>query len=193
MPPARPRIGLALSAVGGILTAISVYQPWYGLGFTPAAVGAAEQEISSVPGLSQYADRVGAAASTVTGHPLIALSAHQVLHHVSVALLVIGAAAILLSLIALASAAPAPPLQTNQLLAGLGVIGAILSVYRMIDPPNPAPGFITLSLRVGSFIALAGCAAIVAGSLWPTREPAADAAPADPAGVWSELSGWTPS
>jgi len=193
MPPARPRIGLALSAVGGILTAISVYQPWYGLGFTPAAVGAAEQEISSVPGLSQYADRVGAAASTVTGHPLIALSAHQVLHHVSVALLVIGAAAILLSLIALASAAPVLPPQSGQLLAGLGLIGAILTAYRMIDPPNPAPGFFTLSLRVGPFLALVGCGAIVAGSLWPTRERVADEAPADPAGVWSELSGWTPS
>jgi hypothetical protein len=193
MESTPPRIGQAVTAVGGILTAISVYQPWYGLGFTSAAVGAAELQIRSIPGLAPYAAGVGAQASTFAGHSVVGLSAHQVLHHISVVLLVIGAVAILAGLAGLVSTRVVLPVAAGQLLAALGFIGLLLTVYRMVSPPNPEPELITLTLKIGSVMSLIGCAAIMAGAVWPAHAAAASEAPADPAGVWSELSGWTPS
>jgi len=189
----NPRTGLAVTAAGGILTAISVYQPWYGVGFTPAAVDAAQQQIAALPGLSTYAARFGAEASTLTGHSVVGLSAHQALHQISIVLLLIAGVAILFSLIGLAGARPQPPVESGPLIAAVGAIGALLVAFRMISPPNSAPELITLSLRPGALMALVGCAAIVGGSLWSVRPASAPARAADPNATWSDLSGWTPS
>jgi hypothetical protein len=186
------RTGLAVAAAGGIITAISVYQPWYGLAFTQAAVSEVQQQTASVPGLSQYANAFGAEASSFVGRSVVGLSAHQALHRISIVLLVIAGIAILASLVGLAAAHPQPPMESGRLVAALGAVGALLVAYRMAMPPNPVPQYITLSLRPGVLMALVGCGAIVGGSLWSLRpEPAA--APRDAAALWSDLSGWTPS
>ncbi len=188
----RPRIALAVSALGGILTAIAVYQPFYGLGITPAGVSLAAQEVSSLPGLSQYSGQFSSEAAPLAGRSLVGVSAHQVLHNISIALLIIAALAILISLVGLASARPVLPADSRRFLVGIGLVGAVLTIFRMIVRPDPDPEFITLTLRIGSFMALGGCAAIAAGGLWPARAPADAEAPVA-ADVWSELSGWTPS
>jgi hypothetical protein len=188
----RPRIALAVSALGGIVTAIAVYQPFYGLGITPAGVSLAAQQVSALPGLSQYSGQFTSEAAPLAGRSLVGVSAHQALHNISVALLIIAAVAILISLVGLASARPLLPADSGQLLVGIGIVGSVLTVFRMIVRPDPDPAFITLTLRVGSYMALAGCAAIAAGGLWPVRAAAPAEAPAAP-DVWSELSGWTPS
>lgn len=196
MDPQRTRIGLAVSAVGGIVTAISVYQPWYGIGITQAGVGAAEQQISSLPGLSPWAAQFGAAASSAVGHTVVSVSAHQSLHQINVVLLIIAAATILVAIAGLAGAHPQFPGQSAGPVAALGLIGALLTIFRMVDPPNPMPEFLTLSLRIGAYTTLLGCGAIIAGALWPGAgrgAAAAPEAPGDGASVWSELSGWTPS
>ncbi len=188
------RTGLAVSAVGGIVAAISVYQPWYGIGITQAGVGAAEAQISSVPGLSRYAGTIGAAASGAVGRTIVSVSAHQALHQISVVLLIIAAAAILVSIIGLAGAEPSFAGQSGGGLVALGIIGALLTIFRMVDPPNGAPELITVTLRFGAFASLAGCAAIVVGAVWPAGGSAPAVGEAgEAANVWSDLSGWTPS
>ena len=97
----RPRIALAVSAIGGIVTAIAVYQPFYGLGITPAGVSVAAQAVSSVPGLSEYGGRIASEAAPLAGRSLVGVTAHQALHNISVALLVIAAVAIVVSLVGL--------------------------------------------------------------------------------------------
>ena len=65
-------------------------------------------------------------------------------------------------------------------MAALGLIGALLTVFRMVDPPNPMPEFLTLTLRFGVYTTLLGCVAIIAGAVWPSRTGgAAEDAPAD--------------
>ena len=112
MDSQRTRIGLAVSAAGGVVTAISVYQPWYGIGITAAGAQAAEQEISSLPGLSQYAGRFGAAASAAVGTSTESASAHDALQQISVVLLVIAVAVIVVSIVGLAGAKPEFPGQS---------------------------------------------------------------------------------
>ncbi len=190
------RTGLAVSAIGGIVTAISVYQPWYGIGITQAGVGAAEAQISSVPGLARYAGTIGAAASGAVGRSIASVSAHQALHQISVILLIVAAAAILVSIVGLAGAEPSFAGQSAGGLVALGIVGALLTIFRMVDPPNAVPELITITLRFGAFASLAGCAGIVAGAMWPApgNAVAVDGEPAgEPANVWSDLSGWTPS
>jgi len=187
------RIGLAISALGGVLTAFAVYQPFYGLAFTPAGISAASQEISSLPGLSSYADRFSAAASGLAGHTIAGVTAHQAFHVIGIALLVIAAVAILTALAGLVSTSPLLGPGAGQLLVGVGVIGALLIAFRMVSRPIGDNAFITLSLRPGAPLALAGCAAIAAGALLPERRDAADPEPAPDGDVWSGLSGWTPS
>ncbi len=189
----RPRIALAVSAIGGIVTAIAVYQPFYGLGITPAGVSVAAQAVSSVPGLSQYGGRIASEAAPLAGRSLVGVTAHQALHNISVALLVIAAVAIVVSLVGLVSTRPVLPADAGQLLVGIGFVGALLIVFRMVDRPDAAPELFTLTLRPGAYMALIGCAAIAAGGLWPARARTLVDAPAEPANVWSELSGWTPS
>lgn len=193
MDSQRTRTGLAVSAGGGIVTAISVYQPWYGIGITGAGMRFAEQQISSLPGLSTFAGRFDAVAGAAVGRSVASVSAHQALQQISVVLLIIAAAAIVVSIVGLAGANPAFPGQSAGPLAALGLIGALLTIYRMVDPPNPVPEFLTLTLRFGAYTTLLGCAAIVAGALWAARAGTAERKPADAAGVWSELSGWTPN
>lgn len=187
------RIGLAISALGGVLTAFAVYQPFYGLAVTPAGVSAASQEISSLPGLSPYASRFSAAAAPLAGHTIASVNAHQAFHVIGIALLVIGAVAILTALAGLVSTGPVLGPGAGQLLLGAGVIGALLTAFRMIARPIGDGEFITLSLRPGAYLALVGCAAIAAGALWRDRREAAGAEPAPDGDVWSGLSGWTPS
>ncbi len=185
---------MAISAGGGVVTAFSVYQPWYGIGITGAGARAAQQTISSLPGFSQFAAGVGAAASASVGSSLESVSAHDALAQINVVLLIIAAAVILVSIVGLAGANPEFPGQSAGPVAALGLIGALLTIYRMVDPPNPMPEFLTITLRFGAYTTLLGCGAIVGGALWPARAGAtADDKPADPAGVWSELSGWTPN
>jgi hypothetical protein len=188
------RTGLAVSAVGDIVTAIAVYQPWYGIGITPAGASAAQQGISSLPGASAYAGTIGAAASAAVGRTVFSVTAHQALHQISIVLLIVAAAAILVSIVGLAGSEPSFAGSSASGVAGLGVIGALLTIFRMVDHLSDPLGYFTVSVRFGAFLSLLGCAAIVAGAVWPTPadgEAADDPAPSGEA--WSQMSGWTPS
>jgi hypothetical protein len=187
------RIGLAVSALGGVLTAFAVYQPFYGLAFTPAAINAAGQQLGAIPGASQYAGSFTTMAAPLAGHDLVGVSAHQAFHVISVVLLVLAGAAILVALFGLASSKPVLGPGVRQLLLAAGAVGAVLTVFRMVVRPVGDGTFVQLSLRPGAYLALVGCLAIAGGALWPAaRHDASE--PASAGGdVWSDLSGWTPS
>jgi len=190
-PPSRT--GLLVSAVGGLAVAIGVFMPWYGVSITQAAVDSTSQQlarISSQYGLAGSAlSSFGRYANGLVGHELFSLSGHQALTRISVVLLVIGVSATVGALFALAQTSPALPANAGGLLVLAGATAALLVAYRILTPPAPSV-LLTISIKPAAWICLLGGVAIAAGGLWPRESEAAPSA-AD-AGVWSELSGWTP-
>ncbi|HST55484.1 MAG TPA: hypothetical protein VLJ42_06270 [Solirubrobacteraceae bacterium] len=198
MDAKRSQYGLLVSALGAITLAVSVFLPWYALSFTATGI-AYFQQLSS-----QLVSRLGSTALTgyfsqlqgklngLAGHHVAALSAHQVLKHVNVLLLIVAGVAILITLIPLARPDTFLTEGNGGLIALLGAVATACVVYRMVSPPNPAANFISLSLREGAWLALLGSLAMVVGGLWP-RDLGLSMTPRVRGGdAWSELSGWTP-
>ena len=85
------------------------------------------------------------------------------LGHVAL-LLTIGAAAFVLA--RSASGRPiGPPLRPWALLVAAGTWAGILVVFLIVDRPDELAGSTRVGLRMGVFVALAGCCAIIAGGL----------------------------
>lgn len=89
-------------------------------------------------------------------------------------LLTIGAAAFVLARSA-AGRPIAPPLRPWALLVAAGSWAALLVAVLMLDKPDQLAGSPRVGLRMGVFVALAGCIAIVAGGLRLRAEGAAEA------------------
>ncbi len=198
MTGSRPRYGLAVSALGAVALAIAVFVPWYGVSFTTAGVAEAQRAGNAAAAqfgnaaLQAQLSSLHSYLSPYIGHEFTSLSAHQATSTIGVVLLVLAGLSCVIALLALAGPAAAASDANRLPLAVLGSIAAAFVLYRMVDPPTPGGGFLALSLREGSWIALLGALAVVAGALWPGRRAAGDAsAPASEA-VWAQLSGWTP-
>jgi hypothetical protein len=195
----RPRYGLLVSACGAILLAVSVFLPWYGLSFTASGVAFVQQMTSQLATqfgnatLQSYIGAQHASLSALAGHEFVALSAHQVLKNLNVVMLILAALAMLDALIPLARGGSSIPDGGGAAVVILGVAATICVGYRIVSPPDPAGGLISLSLREGAWLALVGSLAIVAGGLWP-RTRAASSATSEKTldAAWSGLSGWTP-
>ncbi|HEY2141195.1 MAG TPA: hypothetical protein VGG98_03940 [Solirubrobacteraceae bacterium] len=195
----RPRYGLLVAALGAIVLAVAVFLPWYGLSLTAGGVGYVQQMESQVVGqfgnaaLQGYMSGLHASVSALVGHQLVAVSAHQVLKNINVLLLILAGLGIALALLPLArTGALVADAGNGSSIALLGAVAVICVGYRMVSPPNPAAGFLSLSLREGTWLALLGSLAMVAGGLWPARAGVPCASTPKPEGVWSEMSGWTP-
>jgi hypothetical protein len=197
----RPRYGLLISALGAIVLAVSVFLPWYGISFTTSGLAFAQQAGDQAAAqygnatLQSYLGEFHANLSSLAGHQFAALSAHQALKDLNVVLLLLAGIAIVIALLALAgagfSSASAPDGHRGPLVL-LGIVAGACVLFRMVDPPAPAGGFLALSLREGAWLALLGSAAMVVGALWPERGGASERSDAKLESVWSELSGWTP-
>jgi len=194
----RSRYGLLVAALGGILLAVAVFLPWYGVSLTPNGAAVAQNVSSQVasefgsPALQAQMSGLHAEIGALQGHELTAVSAHQLLKHVSIVLLVLAALGILLALIPLAAAGGSADRSGNTWIGLVGVLATAFIVFRMVDPPTVAGGVLELSLREGAWLALLGSLAMIAGSLWPARADVPAASQAKIEHVWSELSGWTP-
>ncbi len=192
----RSRYGLLVSALGAVLLAVSVFLPWYGLSFTPSGIAAAEsageQAASQLgdPTLQSYLQPLRANLSSFAGVQFASVSAHQVLHYISIVLLVLAALALLDALVPLVRT-DAVPEGAGGALAVLGTVASACVLYRMIVRPAPADSYIALSLREGAWLGLLGALAMLAGGLWPRLSSAA-AQGASPPSPFSGLSGWTP-
>lgn len=200
----RPRYGLLVSAFGAVVLAVAVFLPWYGVSFTAAGIAFAQQAGDQAAAqfgnaaLQSYMGEYHATLSTLAGHQITALSAHQALKDLNVVLLLVAGAAIVIALLALAGAgfsSASSPDGHRGPLALLGLIAAACVIFRMVDPPTPAGGVLALSLREGAWLALLGSVAMVVGALLPEGLSARGASSSDAKklqGTWSELSGWTP-
>jgi hypothetical protein len=199
----RPRYGLLVSAFGAIVLAVAVFLPWYGVSFTAAGIAFAQQAGSEAAAqfgnatLQSYMGEYHATLSTLAGHQLTALSAHQALKDLNVVLLLLAGVAIVIALLALAGAgfsSVSSPDGHRRPLALLGLLAAACVLFRILDPPTPAGGVIALSLREGAWLALLGSVAMIVGAFLPERLAAHGSGSSDAKlqSTWSELSGWTP-
>jgi hypothetical protein len=194
----RSRYGLVVSAVGAIVLAVSVFLPWYGVSFTAAGVALVQQVGDQVASqlsnasLQSYVSGLHASLGGLVGQQFVALSAHQALSHLNIILLVLAGLALLDALLPLALPSDAMPAGAGASVAVLGAVATVCVLYRMIDPPSPAGGLVSLSLREGAWLALLGALTMVLGGLWPRVAPLASASEAQVRGAWSGLSGWTP-
>jgi len=195
----RSRYGLAVSALGAIVLAVSVFVPWYGVSLTTAGVSFAQQFGDQVA--SQYGNAAmqslmsgaHAALAGLAGHQFAALSAHQALHAINVILLVLAGLAMLDAILPLARSGGSLPAGAGGSVVVLGFLAAGCVLYRMVDPPTPAGNLVSLSLREGSWLALLGALAMVLGGLWPRATYSPMVSDSEVRGAWKELSGWTPS
>jgi hypothetical protein len=193
----RSRYGLLVSAFGAILLAVSVFLPWYGVSFTAGGVAFAqhlgEQVISQYgnAALQGYLAPLHANLASLTGEQFTALSAHQALKDMNIVLLVLSGLAILDALFPLVRLSSLPD-GAGASLVLLGSVASGCVIFRMIDPPTPAGGLLSLSLREGAWLALLGSLAMLGGGLWPRRAAPAPTSEARVQGMWSGLSGWTP-
>src|SRR5436305_13362199 len=111
----RSRYGLAVSAVGAIVLAVSVFLPWYGVSFTPQGIALAQQvgdQVASQLGnatLQSYMGSVHADLGALAGRELATLSAHQALKNINLVLLALAALALVDALLPLARHAARVP------------------------------------------------------------------------------------
>jgi hypothetical protein len=167
----RAPSGLLLAVVGAAVVAIATFQPWYGVRVTPAGVAAAKRQIASVgpqygsSAFQSLANEVGSRVKIVAGPRVATLSAHQSMKHTSELLLFLAGAALLASLWRLAGMLDGG----GGLIAFFGVVAFASVLYRMLVPPNPAVGYISLSLTWGTWLTLIGAMAVVVGGIWTPR------------------------
>ena len=191
------RTGLMVSALGGVATVIAVFLPWYGVGITQAGIDFATGAISRI--FPQFAgsaldSQMREAGRVVAGHQVAGVSAHQAFSSTSTIMAIAAGGAALLAIVALAR--PVPDLVGGPgVLLLLGAVAGAIAVWHMVSVPNPAPGFITVSLKPAAWLGLLGSVAVVVGALWPAPEASAGAEgkTGDASDAWSQLSGWTPS
>jgi hypothetical protein len=193
----RSQYGLLVSTLGAIGLAIAVFLPWYSLSLTAGGIAVAQQASHEFvvhygnPALqSQIGGFYHADLSALAGRQILALSAHQTLHDLNVVLLLLAGIGVLLALIPLARPEVSTGGGTGLTLVGVLAAGCVM--YRMMQPPAPPGGLLSLSLREGSWLALLGSLAIMAGGLWPRRMASRGASPERVRTVWADLSGWTP-
>jgi hypothetical protein len=190
----RPRTGDLLATVGAALLAVSVFQPWYALTLTASGASSAQQALNRVAqqfgnaAFQSQATRVGNAFNTFAGQQLATVSAHQLLKYLSVALLILAAAAFIAALSRLGGASQVGDGQ----IALLGLAAALCVLFRMLDRPATEEGALTLSLHWGIWLALGSCLAIIVGGLWPHSAASANGSTAAPDKLWEGRSGWTP-
>ncbi len=189
---------LIAAALGAVLMAVSVYLPWYALALTAnGALGvsqlsdqvAQQYGNAALRGLTQsYQSYIG----KLVGTPFATASGHQALHVIGVVLVVLAVLALLDALVPLARAGEAVPHGAGASLPLLGLAGCVLTAFRMLNPPAPDGGFVSLSLREGAWLCLIGAATVLVAGIWPLLARPGGRAARPPEDIFSELSGWSP-
>ena len=198
MPGDRPRHGLLLSTLGAVLLAVSVFLPWYALTITGSGIAFIQRAGTQFAAQFGNAQLQGAVAglhadlSALAGRQLGTVSGHQALANISVVLLVLASLGLLLALSALARPLPLSSGSYGELIAVLGALAVACVLYRVLRVPDPAPSFVTFSLRGGAWLSLLGSLAMVAGGLSTRSLGSRSASEVTLDDAWSGLSGWTP-
>jgi hypothetical protein len=194
----RPLYGPLLCTLGAGLLALAVFLPWYGLSVTPEGLTYVQQvgtEFAQQFGNPRLQGEIGllhSGLNELAGHQLAAVSAHDALKKISVVLLIIAGVGILLAQLSLILPDAPSSESYGGLIALLGALAAVCTLYRIIHPPLPDNGLVALSMREGAWLALLGSLGMVVGGLLPRRLGARTANEGSVESVWSGLSGWTP-
>jgi hypothetical protein len=193
----RLSYGPLIATIGSALLAVSVFLPWYALSFTAAGIAFSEQQLQSVAtqfGNSAFQSEVSNLHSklgVLAGHPIGTVTAHAAFKYLSWVLLILAAVAFVSSLLRLARASQPAPVGAGQV-ALVGALATLCVLFRMVERPFSAEGFVSLSLSGGAWLALGSSLAITVGGLWPARSGPTGQPISQSAAVPEGLSGWTP-
>jgi hypothetical protein len=193
----RSRYGLVVAALGAILLAISVFLPWYGVSFTASGLAQVQrlgERLLATFGNATaqgYAVPLHSDLGSLAGQPFASVSGHAALGGLSTVLLVLAALALLDSLVPLARTSRVPEGAGGALVL-LGLVAAVIVLFRIIAPPSPMGSVLALSPREGAWLALVGSVMVLAGGAWPRVARAAALPDAGAERAWAGLSGWTP-
>ena len=180
------------------MLAVSVFLPWYGVSLTAQGIALAQtvgDQFAAQFGnatMQSYMAGLHPDLSALAGQQVTALSAHQALHELNVVLLIVAGLALLDALLPLARSGASMPAGAGASVVVLGIVATLCVLFRMVYPPTPVGGVISLSLREGAWLALLGSMAMVLGGLWPRAISSPLASDAQVGSAWSGLSGWTP-
>jgi hypothetical protein len=145
----RLRAGEWLAALSGIALLASLFLPWYGPG--------GPQGFFCIAGYGNTIARGGFACGNVSGW--------ESLTAIDVLLAFVAASGVLLAIVTANQRVPAVPVALSALVALFGAVGFVLVLIRALDLPNW-----THEREWGLWLALAGAAGIVAGSVLSMRE-----------------------
>ncbi len=196
MPGDRSRYGLLSATLGATLLAVSVFLPWYGVSFSAYGIALAQHASQQVvaefgnANLQTALAPLHASLGGLVGEEFTALSAHQALEYMSIVWLVLAGLTLVDALLPLVRPGALPD-GAGASLVLLGLTATACVAFRMVVPPAPAGALVTLSLREGAWLSLAGAVLILGGGLWP-RMPAPALMDTRIDAALSRLSGWTP-
>jgi hypothetical protein len=164
----RSQLGFLVAALGAAVLAVSVFLPWYGVSITASGAASAQQQLSAVA--QQYgnttfqagANQLGAEFTSLAGHQLTTVSAHDALKDISAILLVLAGISLLAALLRLAGIGGLLEAGGGSI-AVVGVLAALFVLYRMLNPPGAQTALVSLSLNWGIWLALLSTVAIIAG------------------------------
>jgi len=177
---------------------VAVFLPWYEISFTASGVAYVSQlgdqfvaQFGNAQ-LQSYLAPLHGSLAALSGQGIGAVSAHQVLHDMNIVLIVVAVLGLLDALFPLARATAVAPQGAGGASVLLGGLAGVCVLFRMVSPPTPPGGVISLSLREGAWLALLGSMMMVLGGLWPRAGAISGNAERGSGDLWAGLSGWTP-
>ena len=154
----RVRTGELLAGVSGVALFIVMFFPWFG-----------------VTGFEEVLEQLGGGAGAEVGDRTE--NAWNAFDFIDLVLLLAVIAGIGLAVLAAAQSSMQLPVAASAITAGLGILGTLLVLYRIIDPVGDA------SRKVGLFLGLIAVAGIaVGGWLAMQEEGTSFGAPGDRSG-----------
>lgn len=148
----RLRTGEVIAIIAGVALFIIMFLPWFG------ATGAAEQAIEQA---EEIAEQFGGPAIEA---PETNFNAWESFDFIDIILLLTVIGAVGLGVLAAAQSGVQLPVAASAITAGLGILSAILVVYRIIDPVGEA------SRKYGLFLGLIAAAGVAVGGWLAMQE-----------------------
>jgi hypothetical protein len=143
----------------------SLFAPWYSLQFPAGLIDGITNQLA--PQMGAFGGFLRQSAQLLNSAGPLNLTAFDVFKQLDVALVALGVAAMLLTLMAYTGRAA----YVGQMIALAGAVAAGLIAYRIIQPPGP--GVLTahlLHVRWGAYVGLAGALLTVIGGRLISRE-----------------------
>jgi hypothetical protein len=142
----RLRLGELIAGAAGVILLIVMFLPWFGLAGLTGGLGGS---LADAPGFD------------VTKNAWDAVSVLAIL------LLVTALAAIAAAVITGTQQSVALPVAASVIVTALGVLAALLVLYRILNQPGPNA---LIDVRFGAYLGLIACAAIALGGFMSMQD-----------------------